>query len=296
MKICENCRAELNDEAIFCSKCGTKASETKPLEEKTIETEPIKIHPSAGETNTHKKSKKNAFIIGGVVVAVLILALLIVLLTKPQTPVVETVTIPDIEKLDVDTAKTLLANKGLIPKVEYEFNNYYDAGLVIRTVPEIGSNVEKDTPVTIYICKGPSYYELPSSLAAIYDIDGIEEFVSWTDAEDGWGTKGHTKVWVENGYLYITMYIGCISKYDIEFYGDFGDASINDTFDKTVPIDVIYDSKKIDNTGKRTYFDFKIPLSDLGVQKPTNINIRYYLRVNGERKTGYAYFDLTWGQ
>jgi len=50
----------------------------------------------------------------------------------------------------------------------------------------------------------------------------------------------------------------------------------------------------IDNTGKITYFDFKIPLSDLGVQKPTNLHIRYYLSVNGERKTGRAKFVLTW--
>lgn len=204
------------------------------------------------------------------------------------------ITIPDVEKLDVDTAKTLLAGKGLIPKVEYEYNNDYDYDLIIRTEPSIGSKVSEDTPVTLYVCKGPSYYELPRSLGGISDIDGIEPFVSWNDADDGWGTKGHTKVWVENGYLYITVYLGCKSKYSVEFYGDFGDASINDTFDKTVPIDVIYDSKKIDNTGKITYFDFKNPLSDLGVQKPTNLNVRYYLSVNGERKTGQANFDLTW--
>ena len=209
-------------------------------------------------------------------------------------PPVKTIKIPDIEKLDVSTAKTLLAGKGLIPKVEYEYNNDYDYDLVIRTEPAIGSSVEEDTPVTLYVCKGPSYYELPSSLGAIYNIDGIDPFVAWSDADDGWGTKGHTKVWVEKGYLYISVYLGCKSKYNVEFYGDFGDASINDTFDKTVPIDVIYKSKTINNNGELTYFDFKIPLSDLGVQKPTNLNIRYYLRVNGERKTGIAEFDLTW--
>ena len=187
------------------------------------------------------------------------------------------ITIPDVENLDVDTAKTLLVSKGLIPKVEYEFNNDYEYNMVISTNPSIGTKVDEDTPVTIYVCKGPSYYELP-----------------WSEAEDGWGTKGHTNVWVENGYLYITVYIGCKSEYKVEFYGDFGDASINDTFDKTVPIDVIYDSKNIDNTGELTYFDFKIPLSDLGVQKPTNINVRYYLKINGERKTGRADFDLSW--
>lgn len=202
--------------------------------------------------------------------------------------------IPDIEKLDVTTAKTLLAGKGLIPKVEYEYNNDYDYDLVIRTEPAIGSEVEEDTPVTLYVCKGPQYYELPHTLGAIYDIEGIEPFIPWNEDPDGVGTKAHRKVWVEEGYLYISLYLGCTSEYALEFYGDFGEASINDTFDKTVPIDVIYESKKIDNTGKLTYFDFKIPLSDLGVQKPTNLNIRYYLNVDGKRTTARAKFDLTW--
>ena len=211
--------------------------------------------------------------------------------TEPQIKLIK---IPDVAKLDVNTAKTLLANKGLIPKVEYEYNNNYDYDLVIRTVPAIGSEVEEDTAVTLYVCNGPSYYELPNSLSVIYDIEGINHFVSWSDASNGIGTKAHTKVWVEKGYLYISMYLGCKSTYDIEFYGDYGSASINDTFNKTVPIDVIYKSKKIDNTGKLTYFDFKIPLSDLGVQKPTNLSIKYFLLVNGKRTEGRADFDLTW--
>ena len=70
----------------------------------------------------------------------------------------KSITIPDVEKLDVDTAKTLLAGKGLIPKVEYEYSNDYDYDLVIRTEPSIGSKVEEDTPVTLYVCKGPYYY------------------------------------------------------------------------------------------------------------------------------------------
>ena len=205
-----------------------------------------------------------------------------------------TIKIPDIQGLDVDTAKTLLVGKGLIPKIEYVYDNNYDYGIVIKTNPAIGSAVEEDTPVKVFVCKGPAYYELASSLGAFSNIDGIEPFVSWTQAENGIGTKGHTKVWAERGYLYISVYLGCKSEYNVEFYGNFGEASINDTFDKTVPIEVIYTSKQIDNTGERTYFDFKIPLSDLGVQKPTNISIRYYLKVDGVRKTGEADFDLSW--
>lgn len=204
------------------------------------------------------------------------------------------ITIPDIEKLDVDTAKTLLAGKGLIPKVEYEYNNDYDYDLVIRTEPAIGSKVEEDTPVTLYVCKGPYYYELPDAVGRMWNVEGIDPFVWWSEAEDGWGTKGFTDVWVEEGYLHIKMYLGCKSEFSLEFYGDFGTASINDTFDKTVPIKVIYDSKKVANDGSITYFEVKIPLGDLGVQKPTNINIKFDFLVNNKRQTFKAGFDLSW--
>ena len=209
-------------------------------------------------------------------------------------PAEKLIMIPDIEKLDVATAKTLLAGKGLIPKVEYEYNNNYDYDLVIRTEPAIGSKVSEDTPVTLYVCKGPSYYELPDNVGWMGNINGIDDFI-W-DKEDpkGLGTKNFYRMRLEEGYLYIPMKLNCKSQYNIEFYGDFGTASINDTFDKTVPIKVIYDSKNVDNRGGDTNFEVKIPLNDLGVQKPTNIYINFDFLVNGNRETFQAGFNLTW--
>ena len=207
-------------------------------------------------------------------------------------PPVKTIKIPDIEKLDVNTAKTLLAGKGLIPKVQYEYHNDYDYDLVIRTEPAIGSKVEEDTPVTLYVCKGPKYYELPDAVGYMKNVNNIDAF-SWGD--DGKPrTKGFYSPYVKEGYLYIPMYLMCTSKYSIEFYDDFGTASINDSFDKTVPIKVIYDNKSVNNKGEITEFEVKIPLSDLGVQKPTNIYIEFDFYVNSERETFEAGFDLTW--
>ena len=163
---------------------------------------------------------------------------------------VKTIKIPDIENLDVATAKTLLAGKGLIPKVEYEYHNDYDYDLVIRTNPAIGSEVEEDTPVTLYVCKGPAYYELPHAVGYMTDVNNINSF-SWGDNGEK-QTKGFYAPYVKEGYLYIPMFLMCTSKYIIEFYGDFGTASINDSFDKTVPIDVIYDSKTV-NKKKKTH-------------------------------------------
>lgn len=200
--------------------------------------------------------------------------------------------IPDVEKLDVDTAKTLLAGKGLIPKVEYVYHNDYDYDEVVRTDPAIGSEVEEDSPVTLYVCKGPSYYTLPDSVGYMYNVNNIDPFSWGDDGEER--TKGFYSPYVKEGYLYIPMYLCCTSKYDIEFYDDFGTASINDSFDKTVPIKVIYDSKTVDNKGGATHFEVKIPLSDLGVQKPTNIYVEFDFYVNSRRENFKAGFNLTW--
>lgn len=200
--------------------------------------------------------------------------------------------IPDIEKMDVTTAKTLLAGKGLIPKIEYEYNNEYDYDLVIRTEPAVNSEVEEDTPVTLYVCKGPQYYELPDAVGRMWNVNNIDDF-SWGD--DGKPqTKGFYTPYVEAGYLYIPMFLKCTSQYSIEFYKDFGTASINDSFDKTVPIEVIYDNKTVNNKGETTDFKVKVPLSDLGVQRPTNIYIEFDFYVNSQREDFKAGFDLTW--
>jgi hypothetical protein len=211
-----------------------------------------------------------------------------------SAPVQNLIKIPDIEKLDVDTAKTLLAGKGLIPKVEYEYNNDYDYDLVIRTEPAIGSEVEEDTPVTLYVCKGPSHYQLSNSIGYFSNIDGVDAFLWDDDADDGIGTKGFYCPTVENGKLHITIWLKCKSQNKIEFRDNWGTASINDTFDKTVPIEVKYDQKTIDNRGAKTEFELIIPLSDLGVQKPTNIYNKIDILVNGERKIFSASFDLNW--
>ena len=210
-------------------------------------------------------------------------------ITEPQVNLIK---IPDIEKLDVTTAKTLLAGKGLIPKVEYEYHNDYGYDLVIRTTPAIGSSVEVDTPVTLYVCKGPKYYELSDAVGYMKNVNNIDAF-SWGDNGNP-RTKGFYSPYVKEGYLYIPMYLKCTSKYSIEFYGDFGTASINDSFNKTVPIKVIYDNKSVNNKGEITKFEVKIPLSDLGVQKPTNIYIEFDFYVNSKRETFEAGFDLTW--
>lgn len=202
------------------------------------------------------------------------------------------ITIPDVSQTDESTCKTLLAGKGLIPKVEYQYDDKVEKGLVIDTMPTIGSKVYEDDIVTVIVSKGKRRYDLADALGAMYNVTGIQNF-SWGD--DGQKqTKGFYGPYVEEEYLYIEMFLCCKSYSQIEFYDDFGSASITDTFDKTVPIKVIYSSKKVDNNGGKTSFKVKIPLSDLGVQKPTNLYIEFDFLVAGKRQTFKAEFDLTW--
>ena len=226
------------------------------------------------------------------IILILVVCLGAVSCSSGNTTNEKLIKIPDIENMDVTTAKTLLAGKGLIPKVEYEYHNDYDYDMVIRTSPRIGSEVDIDTPVTLYVCKGPSYYQLSGSVGKMWNITNIDSF-SWGDNGEP-QTKGFYHPYVKEGYMYIEMYLCCTSKYTIKFYKDFGTASINDSFDKTVPITVIYDSEIVNNQGQQTDFLVKIPLSDLGVQKPTNMNVKFDFLVNGERQTFQADFDLTW--
>lgn len=201
------------------------------------------------------------------------------------------IAIPDIKNLDEVTAKSLLAGKGFIPKIEYEYDDDIEEGQVIKTKPSIGSGAVADDVVTVYISKGPYSYYLNNSLAVLNDIKGVEPF-------EYPKTKWHDAPYVEEGYLYIPINLGCKSKYKLSFYAPygeaFGSASINDSFDKTVPIEIITDNIKIDNKGEITKFILKIPLSDLDVQKPTNIYTKTSITVNGERDTFDADFDLSW--
>lgn len=224
----------------------------------------------------------------------IILLVLALLFTFSTVGCSKTILMPDVSTLDIQTAKTLLVSKGIIPKVEYEYSDEISLDSVIKTVPEVGEKVKQDDTVVVYVSKGQKRYELKQALSIIYDVNGIKPFVSWMDASDGEGTKGHYIPYLEEGYLHLPVYICCSSNYELEFYGDFGVASVNDTFDKQVPVDLIYDSKTIKNDGSKTEFTIKVPLSDLGVQKPTNLYISADIKVGNNLNSFRADFILTW--
>lgn len=200
-----------------------------------------------------------------------------------STPIsIPSVIIPDIKSVDESTAKILLAQKTLIPSIEYEFSDLIEKDLVIRTDPAIGSSVEQDQKVKIWISKGPKI------------IESINSTIEWSDGADDFDYYG---LRIEDGVLIIDMEITASKKYELYKYSvqneGFGRASISDTFSKTVPIRIITDNQYFE---AKTLEEFQIQLSvnDLDVQKPTTIYIEIYF-VKNDRATDYKMnFSASW--
>ena len=213
-----------------------------------------------------------------------------------------TITLPDLSETDASVAKTILSNKGLIPKVEYEYNNNVEEGLVIKTNPEALSSVYEDDIITVYVSKGKSFYEAKNCVGYMTNVTGIDSFSWGSDTEEQ--TKAFLAPYVSDGYLYVHMILVCKSDSDLAFYGNFASASLNENFLSSVPSTLVgpYDfvgintfKQEIDNTGNvATEFCVKIPLESLGTKKPNNIYIKLDILVDNVRQTFKAGFDIAW--
>lgn len=198
--------------------------------------------------------------------------------------------IPDIADTDEETAKNLLSSNGLIPSVKYEYNDDIEQGNVIKTEPAIGIKVEQNSKVTIYISKGSSF------------IISKDSRISWKNIS----AEGKDKWEFVSPYIKEdTLYINCEKvSFSVpikwrDTYNDgflIGDASINDTFKKTVPVQAKYE-KQSWKANEKQKFTLEIPLGDLNVSKPTDMYLRLY--TDTEDKNGNYYivfidFTMTW--
>ena len=195
----------------------------------------------------------------------------------------ERITVPDIDDTDETTAKNLLSSNGLIPKIEYEFDDDTEQGNVIRTSPLTGTKVEKNSKVTVYISKGSSYIEAKNAGMSWYNISADK---------DQWN--------IYNPYIKEeTLFVDCEATFScplkwIHNQG-IGYASITDTFDKAVPINADFEKQSI-NANEMQHMTFKIPLGDLNVSKPTDMYLRLYGYVDGsdQQQEIRISFFITW--
>ena len=195
------------------------------------------------------------------------------------TPEKLLVTIPDLKDVDESSAKIILANKGLIPKAEYVYSNTVAEGNVISTSPAIGSTIPPDTVVKVYVSMGPSMiYSKHSTISWYSTVDDVSFYAPY----------------IEKGYLYIQFTDTVLADGVSWKSGGFGNASISDTFDKTVPLEII--SEKMEwEKGEKIEFTIKIPITDLNVQRPTTLSVKLAaLDSKGNQEDIKFSFSISW--
>ena len=196
------------------------------------------------------------------------------------------IAIPDIADTDEATAKNILSLNGLIPKIEYEYDDNIESGNVIKTSPSTGSKVDKNTKVTVYISKGSSIIDAKNSGITWYNI---------SSEDDTWALW---KPYIKDDTLYLdcdVSFVLPIEWSDANNSGNIGIAAITDTFDKAVPIVAEYDKKTV-SANETQHITFKVPISDLDIPKPTNIYLCLFAYIDGNKQQQdiRADFFITW--
>ena len=173
--------------------------------------------------------------------------------------------VPDLTRVDEVSAKTSLTNKSLLPIIEYEYSEKIAKGSVTRTVPSAGELVEEDTRVTVYVSLGPDYIKATNATIAWYSINA--------EKEDDWEFYG---VEILEDYVYILCGVTFGTSFTLKGKG-FGNASLTDTFDKQVPLELLdenlkeFAEKKKVTEGEKIMFYSKISLKQLDAERPTHI-------------------------
>jgi len=300
---CKNCGSEIPENAKFCLECGSKvindyteATETFKSDKEKSTSQPAKIDFSETDVvnKTPQKSKRKIVVITVIIVVVITLLAVIIGLALSSSRLfnkeVETtseisITIPNVADVDKSTAKTILTNKGLIPIIQYEYDNLVELGNVTRTSPEIGSTVKEDSVVTIFISKGPQKVVSKSSTIEWYNISSVA---------DDWSFDAP---YIYNGSLTIACYVKFalpVKWKDPNNSGHgFGTASINEISGKTVPIKITYAKKSV-NAYDMSYLALIVPLADLDNKKPSTIYAKLTAFVNGEEKDINVNFTMSW--
>lgn len=182
--------------------------------------------------------------------------------------------VPDIFEVDESTAKNILSSSSLIPVIKYEYNDSVDDGLVIKTSPDIGSEVDKNAKVTVFISQGPVFIQSTNSTISWWHVTG--------SSNDDWEFYSPT---INEGVLEIDVKPTIRSRYSFE-WRLFGTASVTDTFDKTVPI-------RMESTGDGRYL-ISVPLADLDVKKPTTLSLKLSVFVNNNPENVRIDFSISW--
>ena len=195
-------------------------------------------------------------------------------------------TIPDISGSDLDSAKTILTNLGFVPTVQESYSDDVEAELVIKTKPAFGREVEPNSKVTIIVSKGPK------------TILSSDSQLSWTYVSYGEDDWNFESPYIEDGKLHVNFtsvkFMASVKWKDPNENGHgFGLASITDTFDKSIPLQINW-KRQYSGYGQKQSFEVVVPVTDLDVQTPTNLYLKLYAYINGSDETISANLSITW--
>lgn len=98
--------------------------------------------------------------------------------------------------------------------------------------------------------------------------------------------------YVKGNYLYIDAKACLNSSYTVQYRG-FGTASINDTFDKTVPIEYEYENSTV-TKGEYQNITIRIPVTDLEDQRPTTLYLRLASYIGGVQEDIALEISISW--
>ena len=197
------------------------------------------------------------------------------------------VKIPDLSGTDVDSAKTLVTNIGLVATVSEEYSDTVETGLVIKTKPPAGNTVDQNSKLEIIVSKGPK------------TVVSKDSQISWTNVSyygaDDWNFESP---YIEDGELKIkctdVKLAASVKWRDTQKNGyGYGLASITDTFDKSIPLTINW-GKQYVAAGNKQNLEIVIPVTDLDVQKPTTLYLKLYGAIGGQDDTVLVTFNITW--
>jgi len=263
---CQDCGKEVSDKSTVCIHCGC------PLEVKEEKKEVVKEYP----VKQKKKNKAIPFIITGAIILPIIIIIVVIALLANSG-----IEVPSLYGVTEETATTILTSNSLIPNIVYEYDDNVKEGTVIQTNPWSGDKVPENSTIEVIVSKGPSYIDAKNSNIQWWYVDYY--------TEDKWE---FINPYIKEGYLYIE----CTPTFGVSFdWKDdgYGTASINDTFSKSVPLDLEVSNNHVE-AGVEQTVTFVIPVNDLDVKKPTTLYTLLSIERNGVFEQIKVNFTISW--
>jgi hypothetical protein len=243
--------------------------QTTVLDQKIVKVQKIEVIPNRGGNFMKALSR------------ITILSLVAFALVGCSSPSSE---LPDYSGTSAPTAETALAGLGFIPVIEEEASDSVPQGNVIRTNPQSGSIVEPGARVTIVVSSGAS---------SIASVDSYMEWEYVGRGVDNWEFQHPS---IENNELVVRATPEFSRSFSWHAFTDgkgYGLASVNDSFDKGVPIRIESSSESV-SANETQDLVIRIPLAGIEVMPPTVIHMRLFIQKDGNYSEIPLVLTMTW--